>query len=93
MVAVGVATSSFLGPTDGNGLATAGPCVKIIGNKATITVPWPPFRPTEYSIHHHEEGKRPERHVVDVPGKGMHWQADATARGIRRPATWVWADE
>jgi hypothetical protein len=83
-VAIGIATSSVVAPNDGNGSASAGPCVKIIGTKATITIPWPIYRPTEYTIHPHDEGKKPERHAVEIPGKGMHWQADATARGIRK---------
>lgn len=82
-VATGIATSNIVVPTDGNGTGSAGPAVKIIGSKATITVPWPIYRPTEYTIHWHEQGKEPERHIVPIPGKGMHWQADATARGIR----------
>jgi dihydrodiol dehydrogenase / D-xylose 1-dehydrogenase (NADP) len=84
MIAIGIATSSVVAPNDGNGSASAGPCVKIIGTDATITIPWPIYRPTEYTIHPHGEGKKPQRHVVEIPGKGMHWQADATARGIRK---------
>ena len=82
LLAIGLATSSLAVPTDGNGLGTAGSCVKIVGTKATVTVSWPPPRPTEYTVHSHEKGKQPERHVVDIPGKGLHWQADATARAI-----------
>ena len=78
-----MATSNILVPTDGNDTASAGPAVKIMGTKATITLPWPIYRPTEYTVHWHGEGKQPERHMVPIPGKGMHWQADATARGIR----------
>src|SRR5579859_2468608 len=80
-VAIGVATSNIVAPTDGNGTASAGPAVKIMGTKATITVPWPTYRPTEYTIHWHDNDKTPERYLVRIPGKGMHWQADATARG------------
>jgi dihydrodiol dehydrogenase / D-xylose 1-dehydrogenase (NADP) len=76
-------------PTDSNGTASAGPAVKIMGTKATLTIPHPIFRPTEYTIHPHHDGK-PERHVVDIPGKGMHWQADATARAIRIEAMHIW---
>ena len=66
-----------------------------MGTKATITLPWPIYRPTEYTVHWHGEGKQPERHVVHIPGKGMHWQADATARGIRispRPLLPPWIE-
>jgi hypothetical protein len=83
MVAIGIATSGLVVPTDGNGTASAGPAVKIMGTKATLTIPHPIYRPTEYSIHFHDRERPSERHVVDIPGKGMHWQADATARGIR----------
>ena len=79
---MGIATSGVTVPTDGNGKASAGPAVKIMGTKATLTIPSPIFRPTEYTIHPHGDAT-PERHVVDIPGKGMHWQADATARAIR----------
>jgi dihydrodiol dehydrogenase / D-xylose 1-dehydrogenase (NADP) len=82
--ATGIATSSMAAPTDGNRSSTAGPAVKIIGTKATITIPHPIYRPTEYTIHPHGEGKKPERHVFEIPGKGMHWQADETARAIRK---------
>ena len=82
-IATGIATSGVAVPTDGNGQGSAGPGVKIMGTKATLTVPHPIFRPTEYTIHPHGDSK-PERHIVDIPGKGMHWQADATARAIRK---------
>jgi hypothetical protein len=83
MIATGIATSGIIVPTDGNQSASAGPAVKIIGTKATITIPHPIYRPTEYTIHPHGPGRKPERHVVPIPGKGLHWQADATARAIR----------
>ena len=80
----GIATSSMVVPNwGGNFSDSAGPGVKIIGTKATLTIPPGIFRPTEYTIHSFADGKKPERHVVDIPGKGMHWQADATARAIR----------
>jgi hypothetical protein len=87
MVATGIATSNIAVPTDGNHAATAGPAVKIIGTKTTITIPHPIPRPTEYTIHPHGKDKTPERHVVEIPGKGMHWQADETARAIRMSPT------
>jgi predicted dehydrogenase len=85
MVATGIATSGIASPTDGNGLSSAGPAVKIVGTKGTITIPSPTFRPTEFTIHLHDEGTKTHRQVVDIPGKGMHWQADATARAISIP--------
>jgi len=84
---MGIATSGIASPTDGNELGSAGPAVKIIGTKGTITVPSPTFRPTEFTIHFHSKGSKPDRHVIDIPGKGLHWQADATARAIRKPLT------
>ena len=72
-----------MSPTDGNDRSSAGPAVKIIGTKASITIPWPIYRPTEYTIHYHDDEHPDERHQVYIPGKGMHWQADATARAIR----------
>ena len=82
-LATGIATSAALVPTDGNRSGTAGPGLKVVGTKATLTIPHPIYRPTEYCIHPHSGGSTPERHVVEIPGKGMHWQADATAREIR----------
>src|SRR5437667_6352406 len=82
IIAMGVATSGLVVSTDGNGKASAGPAVKIMGTKATLTIPHPIFRPTEYTVHPHGSAE-PERHVLHIPGKGMHWQADATARAIR----------
>jgi hypothetical protein len=82
-LATGIATSGLVVPTDGPGNGIVGPAVKIIGTKATLTIPHPIYRPTEYTIHPHDSNKSPERHVFKIPGKGMHWQADATARGIR----------
>ena len=83
MIATGIATSGVVVPTDGNASGTAGPGAKIIGTKATVTIPHPIYRPTEYSIHPHDCNSAAERHVVEIPGRGLHWQADATARGIR----------
>ena len=83
MLVTGIATSGVVVPTDGNGTASAGPAVKVMGTKATLTIPHPIFRPTEYTIHPHGEGTKPVRHVITIPGKGMHWQADAAARAIR----------
>jgi len=80
---MGIATSGIVVPTDGNETGSAGPAVKIMGTKATLTIPHPIYRPTEYTIHPHGQGSKPERHVLDIPGKGMHWQADVIARCIR----------
>src|SRR5271154_3119395 len=86
IIVTGIATSSMIVPHWGGGKFSdsAGPGVKIVGTKATLTIPPGIYRPTEYTIHSFAEGSRPERHVVEIPGKGMHWQADATARAIRK---------
>jgi predicted dehydrogenase len=83
--AIGIATSSVSIPTapDEANPALAGPAVKVCGSKATITIPYPGvYQPSEYSIHPHSGGKVVKK-TFPIPGKGMFWQADETARCIR----------
>lgn len=59
----------------------------IQGEKADMTVPWAPYRPTSYTIHEKDEegiytGKE-ETKEFKIPGHGMFWEADACARALR----------
>ncbi|PWY99033.1 NAD(P)-binding protein [Testicularia cyperi] len=62
--------------------------VLVQGEKADLTVPWAPYRPTSYTIHPKDddgnwiEGKQ-EHKQFDIPGHGMFWEADACARALR----------
>lgn len=62
-------------------------CVLVQGDKADLTVPFPPYRPESYTIHEKDEegnytGKE-ESKKFDIPGHGMFWEADACARALR----------
>ena len=61
-------------------------CVLIQGDKADLTVPFPPYRPEQFTIHQKDkDGKyvSEETKKFDIPGHGMFWEADACARALR----------
>ncbi|TKY88364.1 hypothetical protein EX895_002716 [Sporisorium graminicola] len=80
--------------TNTQGVATtnmtirSGPTVVLIqGDKADLTVAWPPYRPTSFTIHEKDAdgaytGKQDTKDY-DIPGHGMFWEADACARALR----------
>ncbi|BFZ65360.1 hypothetical protein YB2330_006526 [Saitoella coloradoensis] len=47
---------------------TAGPAFKLEGTKGEITVPWPPFRPTEFTVH--KLGEAPKKYEFEIPSGG-----------------------
>jgi hypothetical protein len=60
--------------------------VLIQGEKGDMTLPLPPYRPTEYTLHlKDEEGnyKEPETVKREIPGHGMFWEADGCAQALR----------
>ena len=61
--------------------------VLVQGDKADMSIPWAPYRPTSFTIHEKDEegvytGKETTREF-DIPGHGMFWEADACARALR----------
>lgn len=63
---------------------------RIEGDKGYVTVAWPPFRPTDYSITTYIDGFDGEKfstnsfhHEIPGNGHGMFWEADECARCLR----------
>lgn len=60
--------------------------ILVQGEKGDLTVAWPPFRPTGYTLHLKDdkgEYKEPEYNDRPIPGHGMFWEADGCARALR----------
>ncbi|CBQ69568.1 related to dimeric dihydrodiol dehydrogenase [Sporisorium reilianum SRZ2] len=61
--------------------------VLVQGTRADLSVAWPPYRPTSFTIHEKDAdgaytGKS-ETKEYEIPGHGMFWEADACARALR----------
>ncbi|KZT60686.1 NAD(P)-binding protein [Calocera cornea HHB12733] len=54
----------------------------VYGEKGNLLVPPPLSRPSSYTVHMH--GAEPVAHNLDIPGMGMHWEADFVARSIAK---------
>jgi len=61
---------------------TEGWALIMYGEKGNLLVPGPLSRPSSYTVHLH--GESPVKHDLDIPGMGMHWEADGVARSIAR---------
>jgi dihydrodiol dehydrogenase / D-xylose 1-dehydrogenase (NADP) len=60
--------------------------ILIQGEKGDMTIGWPPYRPTGYTLHLKDdkgEFKKPEVYDRPIPGHGMFWEADGCARALR----------
>ncbi|KZO92671.1 NAD(P)-binding protein [Calocera viscosa TUFC12733] len=68
-------STSLVGRTEGSALI-------VYGEKGNILVPPPLSRPSSYTVHMH--GEKPVKHELDIPGQGMHWEADFSARSIAK---------
>lgn len=83
----GIATATLRVASDPSGDQSAGPPIRIQGEKGEIQVYGPAFRPTRYRlIPRHEDADPPmeprqvEEVTREIPGHGMFWEADECAR-------------
>ncbi|TGZ84083.1 NAD(P)-binding protein [Ascodesmis nigricans] len=77
--ALGVASSGMHVSNDTSSLGL--PCARILGTKGEITITHPAYCPTKFTVY--KEGEEPVERVFPIPGAGMFWEADETARCLR----------
>jgi len=61
---------------------TVDPAMVIYGEKGNLFMKGPICRPSSYTIQLH--GQEPVQHDFQIPGQGMHWEADFSARSVAR---------
>jgi predicted dehydrogenase len=90
----GIALTSLRVGTDPDGKGNARPAIRIQGTKGEIQVDHPAYRPTRFRV----IGKdgSPRETEMDIPGRGMFWEADEAARCLRdrklESETMSWAE-
>uniref|UniRef100_A0A060TBT2 D-xylose 1-dehydrogenase (NADP(+), D-xylono-1,5-lactone-forming) n=1 Tax=Blastobotrys adeninivorans TaxID=409370 RepID=A0A060TBT2_BLAAD len=56
---------------------------RIEGEKGTVTIVGPSFRPEAFVVTYNDNRDKPEKHSFDMPGRGMFYEADEVARCLR----------
>lgn len=82
-----VATTSMRIAGNPDGCHSAGPAIRIQGDKGEIQVFGPAYRPTKFKIVMRANGEKPnvlEETEMEIPGQGMFWEADECARCLAR---------
>ncbi|BFZ61017.1 hypothetical protein YB2330_002075 [Saitoella coloradoensis] len=78
-----IATCNYSLETDPKSDYSAGPCVRIVGTKAQICIPSPPYRPTSFTVIPNGDGEIQKKDFPIEGGNGMWWEADEVAFCIR----------